>query len=149
MLGVMEKQLEFKNIPWRYELCFNEACQLRDRCLHYQAYLLKPAEKLGGAAVYPEAWKNGECVSFREAKLVQKAWGFKNIYKNVPHYQRAEARQCVKNYFSNGNGPYYRYHHGENKLTPGQQQDILQILAKFGPTDDLAFEHYETDFNFA
>jgi hypothetical protein len=52
----MEKQLEMKNIPWGYELCFNDNCQ---------------------------------------------------------------------------------------------QQDILQILAKFGPTDDLAFEHYETDFNFA
>jgi len=51
----MEKKLEMKNIPWEYELCFNDDCQ---------------------------------------------------------------------------------------------QQDILQILAKFGPTDDLAFEHYETDFNF-
>jgi len=55
----------------------------------------------------------------------------------------------VKNYFSVGNGPYYRYHHGENKLTPGQQQDIMQILSHFGPTDGLAFDHYETDFNFA
>jgi len=24
----------------------------------------------------------------------------------------------------------------------------MQILAKFGPTDGLAFDHYETDFNF-
>ena len=48
---------------------------------------------------------------------------------------------------SNGNGPYYRYHHGENKLTPSQQRDILQILSKFGSTDNLAFDHYETDFD--
>ena len=54
----------------------------------------------------------------------------------------------VKSYFSNGNGPYYRYHHGDNKLTPSQQQDILQILSKFGSTDNLAFNHYETDFDF-
>jgi hypothetical protein len=148
MLGVMEKQLEFKNIPWRYELCFNEACQLRDRCLHYQAYLLKPAEKLGGAAVYPEAWKNGECVSFREAKLVQKAWGFDGLYKNVPRHQRSEARWCVRSYFSGGWGPYYRYHHGEKKLSPRQQQDIMAILAKFGSTEGLAFDHYVTDWNF-
>ena len=53
----------------------------------------------------------------------------------------------VKSYFSNGNGPYYRYHHGDNKLTPSQQQDILQILSKFGSTDNLAFDHYETDFD--
>ncbi|MBQ8990058.1 MAG: hypothetical protein IJ067_10250 [Prevotella sp.] len=144
----MEKTLESKNIPWGFELCFNSDCQLRDKCLHYQAYLLKPAEQLSGSAVYPDAWKTGQCQRFREDKLVQKAWGFSKIYRNVPSYLRAEARRCVKRYFSSGCGPYYRYHHGENKLSPRQQQDILQILAKFGPTEGLAFDHYETDFNF-
>jgi hypothetical protein len=148
MLGVMKKQLDINKIPWGYELCFNADCQLREKCLRYQAYLLKPAERLGGPAVYPDAWKNGECSRFCEDKLVQVAWGFSKIYKNVPHYQRPEARRCVKNYFSSGNGPYYRYHHGENKLSPSQQQDIMNILAKFGPTDGLAFDHYETSFNF-
>lgn len=148
MLGVMEKRIDIKNIPWGYELCFNADCQLREKCLHYQAYLLKPAERLGGPAVYPDAWKDGQCRRFCEDKLIQVAWGFKNIYKNVPYYQRSEARLCVKNYFSSGNGPYYRYYHGENKLTPSQQQDIMNILAKFGPTDDLAFDHYESSLNF-
>ena len=148
MLGVMENRLELKNIPWGYELCFNESCPLRDRCLHYQAYLLKPAEKLGGAAVYPDAWKRGECVSFREAKQVQKAWGFSQLYKNVPRHQRAEARFCVRSYFSGGNGPYYRYHHGEKMLSPRQQEDIMEILAKFGSTDGLAFDNYVADWDF-
>ena len=48
MLGIMEKRLEYKNIPYGYELCFNENCQLRDNCMHYQAYLLKPDERLVG-----------------------------------------------------------------------------------------------------
>ena len=30
MLGLMEKQLESKNIPYGYALCFNESCPLRD-----------------------------------------------------------------------------------------------------------------------
>ena len=50
---------------------------------------------------------------------------------------------------SNGNDPYYHYHHDENKLTPSQQQDILHILSDYGPTDNLAFDQYETDFDFA
>ena len=50
----MEKPLELKNIPYGYKLCFNDSCQLRDKCMHYQAYLLKPAERLGGPAVYPD-----------------------------------------------------------------------------------------------
>ena len=48
-----------------------------------------------------------------------------------------------------GNGPYYRYHHGENKLSPRQQEDIMQILAKYGSTDGLAFDHYEVDYDFS
>jgi hypothetical protein len=54
----------------------------------------------------------------------------------------------VKNYFSSGCGPYYRYHHGENLLSPQQQEDIMNILARYGSTDGLAFDHYVTDFDF-
>ena len=144
----MKKELEIKNIPWGYELCFNDNCQQREKCLHYLARQMQTEERLSGPAVYPAAWASGACRRFCENKLVQKTWGFTGIYKNVPHYLQAEARQRVKNYFSAGNGPYYRYHHGENKLSPRQQQDIMQILSDFGPTDGLAFDHYETDFNF-
>jgi hypothetical protein len=52
------------------------------------------------------------------------------------------------NYFSRGCGPYYRYHHGDNRLSPSQQRDILDILAKYGGIDDLTFDHYTTDFDF-
>jgi len=149
MLGLMEKRLEYKNIPYGYELCFNEKCQLRDKCMHYQAYLLKPDERLGGPTVYPSAWKEGNCQRFNEVKLVKKAWGFSQLYKNVPSYRMAEARRCVMHYFSHGKGPYYRYYHGVNKLMPSQQADIMSILAQFGSTHDLTFDHYETDFDFS
>ena len=66
----------------------------------------------------------------------------------MPQYLRATARRTVSNYFSRGCGPYYRYHSGENKLTPKQQADIMEILAKYGPTDGLAFDHYETSWDF-
>jgi len=148
MLGLMEKPLEIKNIPYGYPLCFNEECLLRDKCMHYQAYLLKSGTQLAGSAIYPEAWKNGKCQRFNEVKMVKKAWGFTRIYNNVPHYQKAEARQRVMNYFSRGCGPYYRYHHGENKLSPREQEDIIAILAKFGTTEGIAFDHYETDWDF-
>ena len=150
MLSLMENiKLQSKAIPNGYEICFNDNCQLRDTCLHYQAYLLKSAERLGGPAVYPAAWQHGECTRYCEAKPVQRAWGFSQLYKNVPLHQKAVARQYVSNYFSFGCGPYYRYHHGENKLSPTQQQDIMDILATFGSTDGLAFDHYETAFDFS
>ena len=89
--------------PYGYALCFNEECQLRDTCLHYQAYLLKSADRLGGPAIYPDAWKNGQCQRYNEVRLAKKAWGFTHI---------------------------------------------MDILAQYGPTDGLAFDHYETVWDF-
>ena len=54
----------------------------------------------------------------------------------------------MRSYFSAGMGPYYRYHHGENKLSPKQQDDIMQILSHFCCTDGIHFDHYETDWDF-
>ena len=129
-------------------LCFNDACGLKDKCMHYQARLLKAEGRYIGQAVYPTAWLDGGCRCFCEKKLVKKAWGFSQLYKNVPHYQRAEARHCVRSYFSSGNGPYYRFYHGENKLSPQQQADILEIIAKFCPIEGVKFDHYVMDWNF-
>jgi hypothetical protein len=148
MLGIMDKELKYENIPYGYSVCFNGDCALRETCMHYLAGQLQPANRYSGHAIYPMAWKSGTCQSYREKKLVKKAWGFSKLYKNVPYYQRAEARQCVRSYFSSGNGPYYRYHHGENKLSPTQQADILAIIAKFCPVDDIKFDHYVTDWDF-
>lgn len=148
MLGLMEKSLNLKNIPSKYRICFNENCQLRNQCLHYHAYLLQPDGKVNGPAVYPSAWKSGQCQYFSEDKPVQKAWGFSHLYDNIPRYLQSEARRRVMRYFSSGKGPYYRYHHGEHTLSPRQQEDVMQILAQFGSTEGLTFDHYEMDYDF-
>ena len=143
-----EKELKYENLPYGFQVCFNNDCKLRETCMHYQAGLLQPADKLSGHAVFPQAWKSGTCKRYLEKKIVRKAWGFSRIYRNVPQKEKAEARMYVKNYFSSGNGPYYRYYHGENLLSPKQQEDIMRILADYGPTENLAFDHYVTDFDF-
>ena len=144
-----EKEFKAKDIPMGYARCFNDACKRKDTCMHYLANVLtSPQERHIGQAVYPTAWQDGECHCYCEKRLVRKAWGFTHLYDNVPRHQKAEARQCVRSYFSAGMGPYYRYHHGENKLSPKQQDDIMQILAKFGSTDGIKFDHYETDWDF-
>ena len=143
-----EKELKYENLPYGFQVCFNNDCKLRETCMHYQAGLLQPADKLSGHAVFPQAWKSGTCKCYLEKKIVRKAWGFSRIYRNVPQKEKAEARMYVKSYFSSGNGPYYRYHHGENLLSPKQQEDIMKILADYGPTEDLAFDHYVADFDF-
>lgn len=143
-----EKKLAYNEIPMGYPLCFNDECAKKACCMHYQARMLLPEGRHHGPAVYPTAWQDDGCTFFRKKQLVRKAWGFTHLYNHVPQRDTAEARRCVRSYFSGGCGPYYRYHHGENKLSPKQQADIIAILSKFGPTDGLAFDQYEMDWDF-
>ena len=148
LMDMEEKELKAKDIPMGYPLCFNSECGNKDRCMHYQAWLLMPKERNSGSAVYPTAWENGQCRCFREKKLVKKAWGFSRLYDNVPQRRKAEARECVHALVGGGNGPYYRVHHGENMLSPQKQEEILAVLARFGSVEGIEFDHYVTDWNF-
>ena len=143
-----EKILTYKDVPTGYSLCFNHECTKKACCMHYQAQLLLPKGRFAGPAVYPTAWQDGECKCFREKRLVQKAWGFTHLYDHVPQRDTAEARRCVRNYFSGGCGPYYRFHHGENMLSPEQQDAIMKIIAKYGSTDGIRFDHYIETWDF-
>ena len=98
--------------------------------MHYQARLTLPEGRYHGPAVYPIARQNGECKSFREKRFIQKAWGFTHLYDNIPQRDKAEARYRVRSLFSRGNGPYYRAHHGENMLTPKEQEEINKRLSE-------------------
>ena len=79
---------------------------------------------------------------------MQKAWGFTHLYDNVPQRDKAEARYCVRSSFSGGNGPYYRVHKGENMIYPQKQDEIMDILSKFGSTEGIRFDHYVEDWDF-
>ena len=143
-----EKVLNRKDIPMGYALCFNSECTKKDGCMHYQARLLMPEDRYSGHAIFPTAWQDGTCKCFREKRLVQKAWGFTHLYDHVPQRDKPEARHCVRSFFSGGCGPYYRYHHGENQLSPKQQEEVMKIIASFGSTEGITFDHYVTDWDF-
>ena len=144
-----EKELNYKDIPSGYPLCFNSECTKKDCCMHYQARLLMPDDRYTGSSVFPTAWQNGTCKCFREKRLVRKAWGFTHLYDNVPQRQKAEARQSVHAFFGRGNGPYYRVHHGENMLMSKEQDEIMKIIAKFGSTEGIKFDHYVMAWDFS
>ena len=144
-----EKKLTYNDIPMGYPLCFNDECAKKECCMHYQARLLMPDDRYTGSSVFPTAWQNGECKCFREKRLVRKAWGFSHLYDNVPQRQKAEARQSVHAFFGRGNGPYYRVHHGENMLMPKEQDEIMKIIAKFGSTEGIKFDHYVMAWDFS
>ena len=41
------------------------------------------------------------------------------------------------------------HHHGERKLTPQQQQDVIAIVMRYGSTKEPLFGHYEEAFDFS
>lgn len=143
-----EKKLTYEDVPFGYELCFNDACSHRDECMHYQARLLAPASLKGGPAVYPAAWQGGSCSKYRRKGLVQMAWGFSKIYRNISKGFVSVARSRVQRYLGTSTSAYYRYHHGERLLTPAQQQDILAILSEYGSIEGIRFDHYTTSYDF-
>ena len=142
-----EKELKSKDIPGGYALCFNSDCEKKDSCLHYQAALVAE-ERDKGSAVYPAAWKDGKCRCYNEKKLVKNAWGFSQLYRNIPSYMRAEARRSVSSLFGSGNGPYYRAHHGEIMVSPKRQKEIMEVLKQFGSTEGVKFDHYVKVWDF-
>lgn len=143
-----DKELTYKDVPMGYPLCFNHECVKAACCMHYQARLTLPEGRHHGPAVYPTAWQDGACNYFREKRLIQKAWGFTHLYDNVPQRDKAEARHCVRSLFGRGNGPYYRVHHGENMLTPEEQDQIIKALAKYCNPDSVRFDHYVEAWDF-
>ena len=142
-----EKELKAKDIPGGYALCFNSNCADKEKCLHYLAQQLVADESYKGQAVYPAAWRGGKCRCFKEKKLVKNAWGFSQLYRNLPSYMRAEARRSVSSLFGSGNGQYYRAHHGQIMISPKRQEEIMEVLKQFGNTD-VKFDHYVTAWDF-
>lgn len=144
-----QKELTYRDIPMGYPLCFNNECKEKARCMHHQARLLTPeGDRHYGNAVFPSAWQDGNCKCFREKRLVRKAWGFTRLYNNVPKRDKAEARHSVRSFFGRGNGPYYRVHHGENMLSPEEQEKIIKIISNFGSTEGIGFDHYVIGWDF-
>lgn len=143
-----EKELTYHDAPSGYQLCLNSNCSKAKECLHYQVGLLAPTTVTAGAAIYPSAWKDGDCKYFRSSQPVQLAYGFDNLYKGLSKYVASQARMSIRSYLSSGMSTYYRYHHGEQLLSPRLQQEILNIMSRFTSTEHLAFDHYVTSFDF-
>ncbi len=141
------KDFNFSKVPSGYHLCFHDKCPMHATCLRYVAGQHVTPKHTLGYAVYPTALKDGKCRFYREAREVSLAWGFKLLYKDIPHHLRSAARWDVTNYLGSV-GTYYRYNSGERKLSVEQQEDILNMLSDYCDREKLRFEHYDPSYNF-
>ena len=140
--------LSFSNAPWGYELCFNNECSRHELCMHYHMGQLAPECLTKGSAIYPSAWKNGDCRHFAPLRKVQFAWGFNGLYRHMSYETRKKARMSLRAHLGAGVSAYYRIHNGEKLLSPARQQEILDFMAQFGNKEDMSFDHYVTQYDF-
>lgn len=125
---------------WVY--CFNEHCPKHDECIHFITGKFAADAQDYGMCVFPKVCAGGQkCRLFKQARIVTFAWGFKKLFYNVKERDASLIRTLLKLYLGS-HGTYYNYANGRRKLTPEQQQGVLNIFRKKGYTENLQFDHY-------
>ncbi len=126
--------------------CFNNACPMTDKCFRFIAGKHKDSKLTKGNAIYPDALKDGKCEHFITPRIIEAAWGFKSLYREVTSSDLATMRMQVTSYLG-GKTAYYRYHRGEKLLSPEQQADISRLFTEKG-YGEPSFDHKKETIDF-
>lgn len=138
-----------EDVPEMYAVCFNDLCPRHQQCVRYAAGQAAATNKTHGPCVYPVALRDGQCPMFRQLRLIRSAWGFRPLFADVQKKDYNDLRFEVIHYFRS-ESDFWRYNRGRYKLTPEQQQDILDIFRRFGyDPATRQFQHYEELVDFA
>ena len=138
-----------EDIPKAYAVCFNDQCPHRQQCVRFAAGQTISQSKTHGPCVYPTTLKDGNCPMFRQLRLIRSAWGFKTLFADVQKKDYSCLRSEVIFHFRS-ESDFWRYNRGYYKLTPEQQQAILDIFRRHGyDTSNRHFQHYEEHIDFS
>lgn len=148
MIPTDELMINYEDIPASWLYCFCDACPKHVDCLHYLAGLSLPDKVTAGEAVFPTAYRNGDCQHFKQIRVIRAASGFKILFRDVKRRDNSALRSKIMAYLG-GHGTYYRYNRGERLLTPEQQQWILDLFHSYGYTENLEFDHYRNIVDFS
>jgi hypothetical protein len=143
----MSKIFSFNDVPEGFHLCFNKECDKHDDCIRFLAGQHLPAVVMGGPCVYPNAWKDGFCPYFKQTRVFHGAWGLRNLFKEIPQKDARILKAKVINYLG---GPVaaFKYQHGDEVLTPEQQQAIKDMFVEMGYTEELVFDGFTFVYDF-
>lgn len=144
----MLPKLTLEQIPPTYSRCFLADCPLAETCLRHQAGLCLNADISQGFSVFPNARTETGCKHFQPIRLIRAAWGFDAIFAEVKSKDETILRNQIKDYLGD-HSAYYRYHNGKRKLTPQQQEWIINLFRKYGYQDPLEFDHYTEIYDFS
>jgi hypothetical protein len=143
---MQEKEVVFSETTGNFLMCFNDDCAMHKECLRYAVGQQIAQKRNWGLTVFPTALHDGQCEYFQKNEQVVLAYGFHQLYANIPRHLRSSLRHDITRYLGSV-GSYYRYDKGERKLSPEQQRDIEGLIAAYGTPEEHPFDYYETGFN--
>ena len=131
----------------KYLVCYNDKCELSNRCLRRKVANYVPATRRiveSVNAVYVEK-NGGKCDYFRPAEPVVMHKGLEHFYDNIPESMARAIRNKLILHFGNSN--YYRYRNGSLPITAEVCQYIETVCRQNGWTGDLDFDGEATEYN--
>lgn len=122
-LEMLKKAMAGKSLPYGWIYCFNEQCVVKDECVRFLSTRFLSEKRHSGNAVFPSAWRNGNCQYYEKLRIAKLAWGFDHLYRNVT-LKDAPTLRCRLRGYLGSKGQYYRYKLGQLLLLPKQQLEI-------------------------
>lgn len=124
-----------------FTLCFLDNCKKSGDCIRHLAGQHATQGRTWGPAVYPNSLKDERCPHFKQTRIINGAWGFDKLFANIRQRDSSLLRSRLKSLLG-GHGTYYRYHRGEQLLTPEQQERIVSLFHQYGYSENLHFDGY-------
>lgn len=141
---MLKKAMAGKSLPYGWTYCFNEQCVVKDECVRFLSTHFLSEKRHSGNAVFPSAWRNGNCQYYEKLRIAKLAWGFDHLYCNVT-LKDAPTLRCRLRGYLGSKGQYYRYKLGQLLLLPKQQLEIKELFHSYG-YDDVEFDHFKETF---
>lgn len=143
-LEMLKKAMAGKGLPYGWTYCFNEQCVVKEECVRFLSTRFLSEKRHSGNAVFPSAWRNGNCQYYEKLRIAKLAWGFDHLYRNVT-LKDAPTLRCRLRGYLGSKGQYYRYKLGQLLLLPKQQLEIKELFHSYG-YDDVEFDHFKETF---
>lgn len=141
---MLKKAMAGKGLPYGWTYCFNEQCVVKEECVRFLSTRFLSEKRHSGNAVFPSAWRNGNCQYYEKLRIAKLAWGFDHLYRNVT-LKDAPTLRCRLRGYLGSKGQYYRYKLGQLLLLPKQQLEIKELFHSYG-YDDVEFDHFKETF---
>lgn len=138
----MDTGIDFSQVPNNYMMCLHRECVQATTCLRQLAERMAPAQLPRWTIVSPKylASQEGACPYYRPAVKIRLAKGFTGMLGNLLYKQMQPVVSELQLLF--GRRTYFRVRKGERLLSPAEQQQVLQILHKYGISHPPEFDAY-------